>query len=76
MRALDDDFILMMMASSDSNVLTAETISSDLSRILSYQVTVLRMEKTLKSRATGFDYSIIVYAVKSTDFVSRNAFIK
>ncbi|XP_057366143.1 uncharacterized protein LOC130687004 isoform X2 [Daphnia carinata] len=81
-KSLGEDFIAFMKAKSDTDVLTADTVASDLSRILGYQTVVLRIEKGPDSGASvrqlpnGYAYSITFYAVNHTAFIAREEIVK
>ncbi len=81
-KSLKDDFISLMKANSINESLTDEIFASDLSRILGYQVVVLRMEKSpdngnnSPTTKSGFNYNLNIYALNKTVFVTRAEFIE
>ncbi|XP_045035319.1 uncharacterized protein LOC116930806 isoform X9 [Daphnia magna] len=81
-KSLGDDFIALMKAKSDTDTLTAETVASDLSRILGYPTVVLRIEKgpdsggSVKQLRNGYAYSVTLYAVNNTAFIAREEIVK
>lgn len=82
MKSLGDDFIILMKAKSDTDMLKEETVASEMSNILGYQVAVLRLEKGpnfevgVRQLRNGYAYKITLYAIDRTAFVSREDFIK
>jgi hypothetical protein len=70
-----------LKAKSQTDSLTEETVSNDMSRILGYQVVVLRIEKSpdISLRVTqaaliGYNYKVTLYALNKTTFITREEF--
>ena len=72
-----------MKAQSQTDSLTAETVANDMSRILGYQVVVLRIEKSpnllvrlTQAAVSGYNYKITLYALNKTTFITREEFTR
>lgn len=78
MRSLKNDEVHVITASG-SETLSDETIGSDLTIALGYNVVVLHKVKTAAAkqlRLDNYDYTVNVYAVEKGEFVSRDKFEK